>query len=171
MTHFTRLLLISAAIFAARPAFCSDIDPNPDANHDAVPFQNVCREAGGREVTIVIKTGETYTGQCVFVEGDRLQFSAKDPANAASFQRKVMQISRDAITRFRISAAESELDRYGQNVRKEFKTSFSRIFSSRAPEGLVRLPATVAYTVVTAPFCLLGEMFRDRPAPREITIF
>jgi hypothetical protein len=82
-----------------------------------------------------------------------------------------MQISRDAITRFRISAAESELDRYGQNVRKEFKTSFSRIFSSRAPEGLVRLPATVAYTVVTAPFCLLGEMFRDRPAPREITIF
>ena len=48
---------------------------------------------------------------------------------------------------------------------------FALLFSPKAPEGLVTIPATLAWGAVSAPFCLLGDIVhQDDPATREIKI-
>ena len=117
-----------------------------------VHWSDVCRAAAGNELTITTADGKTAEGYCLKVDIDEIQLSTT--------KQGVVKIARTALSRIEMQhgAEESRLTSLGRSMRGALKQETGWIFSPAAPLGIAAVPATIAWGIVAAPFCAIGDL-------------
>jgi len=119
-----------------------------------VQWNQVCRVAGNRELSITTQSGETVLGYCTAINVNEISITTKD--------QRVIKIARSALARIRavrpINTKGHALASLGKGMHEGLRTGFGYLFSPAAPLGLVMVPGTLAWGAVAAPFCLIGDL-------------
>ena len=132
-----------------------------------VHWDEICRVAENRQLSITTREGRIIEGRCVSVAADQIDLAAKE--------HRVITIARPNLARIRLVrdryAKRHALASLGKGMREGFRTGVQWLLSPAAPLGLVVIPGTAAWGVVAAPFCLLGELVRTRSVEiQELTV-
>jgi hypothetical protein len=128
-----------------------------------VNWNQVCQVANGRELTVTTANGETTQGYCFSIKVDELAVTTKD--------HKVVKIARSALSRIDVDRTKGhQLSSLGKGMHDGFKWGFDSMLSPRAPLGIVALPATLAWGIIAAPFCLLGDLRYKASGKQEIKL-
>jgi hypothetical protein len=138
------LLPISALFAFALPAHAD--------NAIQVHWSEVCRVAGGNELSIKTVDGKSVDGYCLDVDVDEMQVSNKAGA--------VVKIARAAFSKIemRRPSQEQQFTTLRKMVGDALKLEAKWILSPEAPLGIAALPVTVAWGIVATPFCLIQDL-------------
>jgi hypothetical protein len=152
MKHLLCALTFGLAALAPLPA--ADLQANWD---------DLCRVAGTRQLTVTTSDGKTVTGACLSVKGDELSLKGN---------QRVVQVARATLARIQMYDPGNghHLEDLGNGMAKSFQQGFRWLFSPAAPLGLITVPATVAWGVVAAPFCVLGDMGDNGPTTQDVKL-
>jgi hypothetical protein len=128
-----------------------------------VDWNQVCRVADGRELTVTTVNGETTQGYCLTVKVDEIAVTTAD--------HKVVRIARATLSRIDMRRAKGhQFSSLMKGMNESFKWSMESVLSPAAPLGIVAVPATLAWGVVTAPFCLLGDLRYKASGKQELKL-
>jgi hypothetical protein len=137
--------------------------PLSAADPIAVDWNQVCRVAAGRELIVTTANGETTEGYCLTIKVDEIAVTTMD--------RKVVKIARSALSRIDVHRAKGhQFSSLIKGMHESFKSSWESVLSPAAPFGIVAVPATLAWGVVAAPFCLLGDLRYKASGKQEIKV-
>jgi hypothetical protein len=151
MKHTLTLFALMAAVPGLRAA-----DPIQ------VPWNQVCRVAYERQLSITLANGDIVLGYCMSINVDEIALTSKG--------HKVVKIARSAFQRIQMKPKEHQLKSLGRGVRKGLHQGSDWLLSPYAPLGIVTIPATLAWGAVAAPFCLLGDLAHGQTGPQEIKV-
>ena len=144
--------LFSRAI-AVTVCVATGMSAAPAVGPVAVPWNEICRVAGNRELSITKQNGETVQGHCSRIDVDEIVVATKD--------HRLIRIARSGLLSIRLVrrtyARKHALASLRKGMHEGFRNGFEWLFSPYAPLGLVVIPATLAWGAVAAPFCLIGE--------------
>jgi hypothetical protein len=126
-------------------------------------WNDLCRVAGAHQLNVTTSDGKTVSGSCASTDADGLSLTSN---------QRVIKIARSTLSRIQMYQPGSghHLADLGDGMSKSFRKGFGWLFSPAAPLGLVAIPATVAWGVVSAPFCLLGDMGDNGPVTQDIKV-
>jgi hypothetical protein len=126
-------------------------------------WREVCRVAGDRELSITMQGGETVTGYCMAINVDDIAVRTKD--------QKIRKIARSALSRIDMRRTKGHaLASLGKGVLGGLHQGRQWLLSPAAPLGIVLIPGTLAWGVVAAPFCLLGDLHYKISGSEEIKV-
>lgn len=131
----------------------------------AVQWNQVCRVAHNRELSITTQNGETVQGYCTRINVDEIAVTTND--------HRVVNIARSALTHIRVRRADTkghQLATLGRGMRGSLKTGFEWLFTPAAPAAIVLLPGTLAWGAAAAPFCLIGDLSNKIGGSEEIKV-
>jgi hypothetical protein len=161
-TSFSKscFLILSAALVWTFPLRAGD-DNAPGDVH--ARWDELCRVAGGKQLSVTTSDGKTVKGTCA---------STRDGEIALTSNQRVVIIARSTLSRIQMyqPGTGHHLADLGDGMARSLKKGFGWLFSPAAALGLVAIPATVAWGVVAAPFCLLGDMGSDGPSTHDIKV-
>lgn len=128
------------------------------ATHAAGPatvqWNEVCRVAGNRQLSITTQKGETIQGYCTAITVNEISLTTKD--------QRVVKIARSALARIRairvVNTKGHALASLGKGMHEGLRSGFGWLLSPAAPVGLVVVPGTLAWGAIAAPFCLIGDL-------------
>jgi hypothetical protein len=136
------------------------------ADQIRVEWNQLCKTVEGHQLTIQTTGGETVEGACLSISLDEVALATKG--------NRVVKLARATLAHIDMQRGKDDghqLRALGVSMGKLLGKGFALLFSPKAPEGLVTIPATLAWGAVAAPFCLLGDIaHQDDPATREIKI-
>lgn len=128
-----------------------------------VSWNQVCKMANGRELIVTTVNGQTTEGYCVSIKVDEIAVTTMD--------HKVVKIARSALSRIDVHRTKGhQLSSLAKGMHESFKWGFDSLLSPWAPLGIVSVPGTLAWGVVAAPFCLLGELRYKASGKQEIKL-
>jgi hypothetical protein len=151
------LLSLSAVIVWSLPLCAAD--------EIRVHWNEVCRAAGGNQLTIKTTDGGTVSGYCLSVNVDEIAVSTND--------QRVVRITRKTLSRIDMQRSQNEghqLRALGRGLHSGLRKEFELRLSPFAPLGIVALPATVAWGAVAAPFCVIGDLTHRTSRTQEIKV-
>jgi hypothetical protein len=85
----------------------------------------------------------------------------------------IVKIARATVSRIDMQRSKNnghQLRALGKGLRQGLKQEFQWLLSPTAPLGIVAVPATLAWGVVAAPFCLLGDLANRGHATQQIKV-
>ena len=154
------LLLSGAAILFAFSAPAQSPAPAPETS---VEWPNLCANAAKDLLVVTTESGDTIEGYCVFVQHDELTVRTVDG--------KVVKIARGTLKKvLALTVPEHRLKALGKDMKGGFHNGMKMTFSPLAPIGLVVIPGTLAWGVVAAPFCALGDLFGHKATQRVLAV-
>jgi hypothetical protein len=118
----------------------------------SVPWNEVCRVAGVRELAITTQTGETVQGYCRSINVTEIAVAGQNG--------RIVKIARSTLERIRVRRASTPghaMASLGKRVGAGLGFSFRSLLTPEAPLGIIILPGTLAYGAAATPFCLLGD--------------
>jgi hypothetical protein len=128
-----------------------------------VPWNSVCKVSDGRQLTATTLGGNTVDGYCVSITVDELTIRTDE--------HRMIKISRAALSRLQMHRSQAhQMRSLGKGVRQGLLTGSRLLLTPYAPVGLILLPATVAWSVVAAPFCGLGDLVSKMAGKQGIRI-
>jgi len=130
-----------------------------------VDWNNVCRTAGGRELSLTTQAGEIVHGYCRSINVDEIALTTAD--------QRVVKIARSALAHVRMRRAFTkghQLASLGRGMREGLLTGFKCLLTPAAPVAIVLVPGTLAWGVAAAPFCLLGDVSNKLAGSGEIKV-
>lgn len=128
-----------------------------------VQWNDICRITSGKEINLHTAAGTQLKGYCISVSVDEMSIRTTDG--------RVMKIARNALQKLRMQRVKGgQLKALGKGVNGAFLLSTEFLFSPAAPIGLVGIPASLAWGVVAAPFCVLGDLHSKLHGSREIRV-
>jgi hypothetical protein len=130
-----------------------------------VPWNDLCKVAQGRQLTITLANGETAFGYCTSVNADEISLASKD--------KKVVKVARSALRRVQMYQSTNnghQLSALGRGVHKGLGQGADWLLSPYAPLGIVTVPATLAWGAVAAPFCIISDLIHEDPGTQEIEV-
>jgi hypothetical protein len=146
-------------------AFCTLIVWCPLHAADVqVHWNDLCRIAAGRQLNVTTSDGKTVNGSCLATSSDELALTATEG---------VVKIARSTLTRVQVwqPGNRHHLKDLGNNMDSSFQLGFIFLRSPAAPIGLAIIPATVAWGVVAAPFCVLADIVgRDGAMIHDVNV-
>ena len=131
----------------------------------SVQWNQVCRVADKRELSITTQSGETVQGYCTRVNVDEIAVITRD--------QRAVNIARSALAHIRVRRARTrghQLASLGKGMKTGLKSGFGWLFTPAAPAAIVLLPATLAWGATAAPFCLIGDLSNTLGGSQEIHI-
>jgi hypothetical protein len=136
------------------------------ADEIRVEWNQLCKTTEGHQLTIQTTGGETVEGACLSISLDEVALATKGNG--------VVKLARATLAHIDMQRGRDDgrqLRALGASMGKWLGRGLALLFSPKAPEGFVTIPATLAWGAVAAPFCLLGDIaHQDDPATREIKI-
>lgn len=153
MTHtsFASLLLLTLPLFGS--------------DEIQVPWQDVCRAADGHRLTIKSANGDVVDGYCMSINVDEMAITTKD--------HKIVRVARATLSRIDVQRSKNEghqLAALHKEVHKSLRKGFEWLLSPSAPLGLIAIPSTLAWGIVSTPFCILGDVTHKASGTREIKV-
>jgi hypothetical protein len=128
-----------------------------------VDWNQVCRVAHGRELIVTTANGETTEGYCLSIDINQIAVTTMD--------HKVVKIARSTLSRMDMRRAKGhQFSSLVKGMHEGFKWGFDSMLSPQALMGIVALPATLAWGVASAPFCLLGDLRSQASGKQEIKL-
>jgi hypothetical protein len=154
MKHTIRFLTLSAALAWAFSMHAAD-----DLH---AHWNDLCSVVGGHQLNVTTSDGKTVSGSCSSTDADGLSLTAN---------QRIVKIARSTLTRIQMyQPGNHHLADLGNGMSKSFRRGFGWLFSPAAPLGLLTIPATVAWGVMAAPFCLLGDLGDNGPVTQDVKI-
>lgn len=152
-THF---LTLSAVVVSGLPLHA--------AEPMAVRWNDVCSATRGHQLTLTTANGHSVDGYCISVDVEEIAVTTKD--------QRVVKIARTALSRIRMRSSKKghQLNSLGRGVHEGLRLGFDWLLSPLAPLGAVTVPATLAWGVVAAPFCILGDLKDNMATNQEIKV-
>jgi hypothetical protein len=108
----------------------------------------------GNQVTVTTKDGKSLSGRRVSVRPDGIYFA--DGAPAGVLRDQVLSLHWEL-------QYETQTDKLGQRLSHAYRHSVDLLGTPMGHVVLVELPAITAWGAAVAPFCLLGDLFTERP--------
>ena len=141
-TLFQNCLTLSALLVFDAPSY--------GAEPVEVHWADFCRVAEGRQLEITTDAGETMTGYCIRINADEVQVRQGT---------QIVKLGRKVLAQVSIDRSEGhQLKRLGHGMRTGLKNGFKWLLSPQAIEGVVTIPATLAWGAISAPFCAIGDL-------------
>ena len=151
------LKLIKAALIAA--VCCSPIFAD-----DAVHWNEICRVANGRELSITKSNGENVYGSCLSISADAIEIRT-------NHKNDIVKVARASLAKIELRRSKGRhLASLGRGVRTGLRDGFHWLLAPEAPLALVTIPGTIAWGAVAAPFCALGDLFYLFEGKEEIKV-
>jgi hypothetical protein len=127
------------------------------------PWNQICRMAGGRQLTITTVNGGIVEGYCVSINVNDIQIRTEN--------QQLVKVARASLARLRMQASKGhQLSSLGKGIGKSFRTGTQLLLTPFAPAGLVLMPAAAAWGAVAAPFCLLGDLVGKMEGEKDIKV-
>jgi hypothetical protein len=134
--------------------------PAPTAE-TPVEWNNLCANTAKELLVVTTESGDTIKGYCVFVQHDELTVRTEDG--------KMVKIARGTLRKVLAGAVpEHRLKALRKGVKDSLRVGVKLTFSPVAPVGLVVIPGTLAWGAVATPFCILGDLFAEKPAAPHV---
>ena len=147
------VVTLLAMTFSSLPLYAAD--------SKEVQWNQICREAHGRELLVTTADGDLVKGYCVSIDANNIAVKTKD--------RGVVKVARKTLSKLEMERSKGhQLRTLHKGVHKGLKYGFDSLLSPMAPVGAVVLPATLAWGAVSAPFCLLGDLREKVNGTQEI---
>ena len=126
-------------------------------------WDELCRVAGTNQLNVTTADGITESGHCLATRNDELSLEAN---------QRIVKIARSTLTRIQMYDPGNghRLADLGNGMAKSFKAGFRWLFSPAAPLGLIAIPSTIAWGLVAAPFCALGDMGSHGPTTQDVKL-
>ncbi len=136
----------------------------PAADPIKVPWNDLCKVAQGRQLTITQANGEIAFGYCTSVNADEISLTGKD--------RKVLRLARSTLRRIQMDQPTNghQLSSLGRGVQHGLQQGSKWLLSPLAPLGIVTVPATLAWGAVAAPFCIISDLIHEDPGAQEVEV-
>ena len=107
--------------------------------------------------------GDTTAGYCFSINSDEIAVTTMD--------HKVVKIALSALSRIDVHRTKGhQVSSLANGMHQGFKWGFDSMLSPLAPLGIVAVPGTLAWGVVAAPFCLLGDLRYKATGKQEIKL-
>lgn len=127
-----------------------------------IPWQDFCRIAGNRQLEIVTSSGGNVSGYCARITVDEV--SLRTPNG-------IVKLGRTALSHIRMERSKGrQFANLSRGVRDGLKQGADWLLSPSAPLGIVTIPGTLAWGVVAAPFCLLGDLKHHLMGSEEVVL-
>jgi hypothetical protein len=115
-----------------------------------VHWNDFCKVSQGRQLEITTDAGETVSGYCLSVNADEVQDNTGG---------RIVKLGRKALSHVIMERTEGhQLRSLGRGMRTGLKNGWKWLLSPSAIEGIVAIPAVLAWGAVSAPFCALGDL-------------
>jgi len=134
-------------------------------NAVSVQWNQVCRVAHDRELSITTQNGETVQGYCNRINVDEIAVITKD--------QRAVNIARSALAHVRVRRANTkghQLVSLGKGMRAGLKTGLEWLLTPAAPAAIVLSPGTLAWGAASAPFCIIGDLSNKIGGTEEIKV-
>ena len=131
----------------------------------SVQWNQVCRVANNRELSITTQNGKTVQGYCTRINVDEIAVITKD--------QRAVNIARSALAHICVRRAGTkghQLAALGKGMKAGLKTGLGWLLTPAAPAAIVLLPGTLAWGAAAAPFCLIGDLSNKLGGSGEINI-
>lgn len=123
----------------------------------------ICQVSDGRELLVTTNTGHTIEGFCLSIDENGLGVRTKDG--------KIAHITRVALAHLAMRRSKGhQLNALGKGLHEGLKIGTNELFSPLAPVGAVVLPGTLAWGIMAAPFCVLGDLKSYLDGRQEIKL-
>jgi len=126
-----------------------------------VHWSEVCKAAGGDQLTVTTTNGDTVDGYCASVDVYDISVTTPD--------KRVIKIARTALARIEKHDQNNE-GRQLRSLGRGLSHGFGLLLSPMAPLGLAVVPPMLAWAAVAAPFCAIGDAIHDQAATQEIKV-
>lgn len=130
-----------------------------------VPWNQVCRAAGGNRLTIQTVDGSTVDGFCMSITVDEMSINTSNG--------RIVKIARKALARIDMERSKNnghQLRALGKGMRGGLRTSVGWLLSPSAALGIIGIPATLAWGAVSAPFCAIGDLIYQGNSTQQIKV-
>lgn len=157
MTHTTLKTLTLLAAVWSFPLYAADAIQ--------AHWNEVCRAAGGNQLTITTFGGTTVEGYCLSVSIDEITVTTTN--------QRVVRIARKTLSRIEVQRSQNnghQLIALGRGVHAGLRTGVGWLLSPYAPLGIVAVPVTLAWGAVAAPFCALADLTHRTSHTQEIQV-
>ena len=127
-----------------------------------VHWNDFCRVTEGRQLEITTDTGDTITGYCIRINADEVQVRQR---------AKIAKLGRKALAQITVDRSEGrQLQKLSHGIRTGLRNGFKWLLSPQAIEGIVTIPATLAWGAISAPFCAIGDLKHLAEGARQIKL-
>jgi hypothetical protein len=144
LQHLHAALLL-AAFLGSLPLHAAD---SVESN-----WNDICRVATNRPLTLTSADGSTVEGYCVAIQVDSISIQTS---------RGPVKVAKASLSRIEMAAHSHpkghELRDLGHGVQKGLRQGVDWTFSTSAPLGIVTIPAVLGWAAVSAPFCALSDL-------------
>ncbi len=154
MTITLRLLPLltafSLGLFAAEPT--------------EVHWNDLCRAVHGRQVVITTANQGVVEGYCVAISVEEVSLRTENG--------RLVKVARNALSRVQMHRAPRgrQLNALGKGVGRGLHDGVGLVFSPLAPVGLVMVPGALAWGLVAAPFCIVGDLLDHAAGKQEYRV-
>jgi hypothetical protein len=129
-----------------------------------VRWQDMCTATHDKKLTITTSLGKVVEGYCVNVTANELRVNTRDHG--------IVQIARGTLGRvfMREGQGGHELRSLHQHLHGALKHELDDLLTEAGPLALAAIPPTLAWGVITAPFCALGDFKHSFDKASEIRV-
>jgi hypothetical protein len=149
--------------FLALSAVLSWTVPLHAADPIETHWDDVCKVSAQSQLSLTTADGETVEGVCIHINADEIAVT--------TFDHRTIHIARAALSSLQLRRTEGhQLKSLGKGLHRSLRTELRWLLSPQAPMGLVSIPATLAWGVAAAPFCVLGDLVNKATPARDIKL-